>query len=462
MKNFQQISKDESQSQISKNVEEPKRFAANVQDNLYQQSQSDSLTSNQNGIVALQKAYGNRLIQRMYSDSQVSDEEASWNYHSVDDFQEHIPEDSDEQLAQRVEKAIGTGNQLDSDVLGDLESGLGVNLTNLRIHQDAEADSLAHSFKAAAFTTGSDIFFRHGTFNPRTENGFRLLAHETAHVVQQRDSSLAISENSGPLTISEPSDQFEQEADAAAEKIVAGQTADLQPRQTSTVSRLDDDESWWNSTIGNVAGAVGLGNDLRATPSNAIGGITSVLGLATGGLGMYDAATRPGTFGLDDLSDFGASGLSAFGGLTGTLSSLGVSSLAAGGEAGLAAIAGGSGALGSAGAYGTAGAALGSAGAVAGAGAAGYGIGRLLDEGFGGLMNITGASAAIDEARGVSRPKGQSGDYSLSGIGGDLAYAADSAVTGGLRSLGVFDEDEPAYTQTLGWQLAEILPSWLQ
>ena len=84
MRNFQQTSKDESNTQISKNVEEPKRASANVQDNLYQQSQSDSLTSNQNGIVALQKAYGNRFIQRMFSDSQVSDEEPSWSYQPVE------------------------------------------------------------------------------------------------------------------------------------------------------------------------------------------------------------------------------------------------------------------------------------------------------------------------------------------------------------------------------------------
>ena len=122
----------------------------------------------------------------------------------------------------------------------------------------------------------------------------------------------------------------------------------------------------------------------------------------------------------------------------------------------------GSGALGSAGAFGTAGAALGSAGAVAGAGAAGYGIGRLLDEGFGGLMNITGISDAIDRSRGISRPEGESGDYSLSGLGSLQMYETDRAITEGMRSIGLFDEERPAYTQTLGWRLAEILPSWLQ
>jgi len=93
---------------------------------------------------------------------------------------------------------------------------------------------------------------------------------------------------------------------------------------------------------------------------------------------------------------------------------------------------------------------------------AGYGLGRLLDEGVGGLMNITGASSALDEMRGISRPEGQSGDYSLSSMGADAMTGIDQSVTGAMRSLGIYDEERPAYTQSLGWRLAEILPSWMQ
>jgi hypothetical protein len=154
-------------------------------------------------------------------------------------------------------------------------------------------------------------------------------------------------------------------------------------------------------------------------------------------------------------------GASAASGGIGFLGSI-FPSLAAGGSSGLAATATGAGAMGSAGAFGTAGAALGSAGAVVGSGLAGWTIGRLLDEGVGGAMNATGASDAIDSLRDISRGEGQHGDYSISGMGADVMTAGDQMATGFLRSVGAYDESAPEYTQTLGWRLAEALPSWMQ
>ncbi|MFC6751860.1 DUF4157 domain-containing protein [Deinococcus aquaticus] len=55
----------------------------------------------------------------------------------------------------------------------------------MRIHDDAEADKLAKGVNAVAFTTGADIFFRAGHFNPNTQSGLELLAHEVTHTVQQ-------------------------------------------------------------------------------------------------------------------------------------------------------------------------------------------------------------------------------------------------------------------------------------
>jgi len=106
--------------------------------------------------------------------------------------------------------------------------------------------------------------------------------------------------------------------------------------------------------------------------------------------------------------------------------------------------------------------ALAPAAAVAGAGAGGYALGKIMDKAAGGLMNATGASDGIDRLRGISRPEGQHGDYSISGVGAELAVLDDQERTEMLRSIGVLDKSKPAYTQTLGWQLAELLPSWLQ
>ena len=68
--------------------------------------------------------------------------------------------------------------------------------------------------QARAFTTGADVYFGHGEYRPGTAEGDKLIAHELTHVVQQRGGPA-----SGPLTVSEPGDAFEREADDAADDI---------------------------------------------------------------------------------------------------------------------------------------------------------------------------------------------------------------------------------------------------
>lgn len=62
---------------------------------------------------------------------------------------------------------------------------LGCDFTGVRIHTDNAADTAAREAGALAFTVGGDISFAKGHFSPHTVEGFRLLAHEIIHVVQQ-------------------------------------------------------------------------------------------------------------------------------------------------------------------------------------------------------------------------------------------------------------------------------------
>lgn len=66
------------------------------------------------------------------------------------------------------------------------ESRLGRPLDDVRFHTDDRAASLASSLHARAFTVGNDVFFARDQFNPTTQRGQRLIAHELAHVVQQQ------------------------------------------------------------------------------------------------------------------------------------------------------------------------------------------------------------------------------------------------------------------------------------
>jgi hypothetical protein len=58
------------------------------------------------------------------------------------------------------------------------------------------------------------VYFSKGSYNPGSADGDRLIAHELAHVVQQRGASA-----SGPLSVSQPGDAMEQEADSVADRI---------------------------------------------------------------------------------------------------------------------------------------------------------------------------------------------------------------------------------------------------
>jgi hypothetical protein len=118
-----------------------------------------------------------------------------------------------------VEAAIGRtrggGLSLDATSRHRMGSALGDPLADVRVHTDETADALARSVSARAFTTGADLYFARGEYQPSSTDGQRLLAHELSHVVQQRGAP-----TSGPLVVSQPGEAFEVEADAAARELV--------------------------------------------------------------------------------------------------------------------------------------------------------------------------------------------------------------------------------------------------
>jgi hypothetical protein len=118
-----------------------------------------------------------------------------------------------------VESAIaqtrGGGQKLDDGSREKIGSGLGDSLSDVRVHTDDQAASLAQSVSARAFTTGSDVYFAKGEYSPGSSSGQELLAHELTHVVQQRGAA-----SSGPLQVSQPGDALENEAEAAAGDLV--------------------------------------------------------------------------------------------------------------------------------------------------------------------------------------------------------------------------------------------------
>jgi hypothetical protein len=85
----------------------------------------------------------------------------------------------------QIEQSRGAGQALPDGVRSNMESGFGADFGNVRIHSDSNADSLSRSVQAQAFTTGSDIFFKQGAYDPGSKSGQELLAHELTHTIQQ-------------------------------------------------------------------------------------------------------------------------------------------------------------------------------------------------------------------------------------------------------------------------------------
>ena len=71
-------------------------------------------------------------------------------------------------------------------------------------------------FRRGRSRSARDIFFASGEYRPDTPDGEALIAHEVAHVVQQRGAP-----DSGPLTVSQPGDALEREAEARARDVTA-------------------------------------------------------------------------------------------------------------------------------------------------------------------------------------------------------------------------------------------------
>lgn len=100
-----------------------------------------------------------------------------------------------------------SGRPLDAATRARMESGFGHTFANVRVHAGDEAAQATRNIGARAFTSGPDIFFGRGEYQPQNPDGSRLVAHELAHVLQQKQGGrwagqagvLAVQRNAIPV-----------------------------------------------------------------------------------------------------------------------------------------------------------------------------------------------------------------------------------------------------------------------
>src|SRR4051794_21029882 len=79
-----------------------------------------------------------------------------------------------------------SGRPLPEALRGELERRFATDLGSVRVHSADVAAESAAALGARAYTLGEDIVMARGAFRPLTRDGRTLVAHEVAHVVQQR------------------------------------------------------------------------------------------------------------------------------------------------------------------------------------------------------------------------------------------------------------------------------------
>jgi hypothetical protein len=122
-------------------------------------------------------------------------------------------------LAGRIGQRIGGGRPMPADLRSEVETGLGQQLGDVRLHTDGTAAQLATDVGAHAFTVGNDVFFNSGQFDPGSNRGYSVLVHELTHTLQQSAGSVAGTEVSPGLSVSHPGDRDEVAARTVADRL---------------------------------------------------------------------------------------------------------------------------------------------------------------------------------------------------------------------------------------------------
>ncbi|MBH5333683.1 DUF4157 domain-containing protein [Streptomyces pactum] len=167
------------------------------------------------GLGTLQRAVGNSAVGSLLRRETVQREPGE-----------------EEQTAPRssVHDVIASGGRsLDPDTRTDMESRLGADFSDVRVHTGSAAHESAREVGARAYTVGSNVVFQRDAYDPGSHEGRTTLAHELTHVIQQRSGPVDGTEAPGGIRVSDPSDRFEQEAAANAERAVAGPAPDSAP-----------------------------------------------------------------------------------------------------------------------------------------------------------------------------------------------------------------------------------------
>ncbi len=140
-------------------------------------------------------------------------------------------------LETSIQQARENGQPLSNHIRQPMEEAFGADFSGVKIHTDSRSHELNQTIQARAFTTGHDIFFRQGEYNPQSYQGKELLAHELTHVVQQNGSAIEQQTQTPDIDLQRLySSESEQEKELLQAKELPGHTIQLAPDVNTQVS----------------------------------------------------------------------------------------------------------------------------------------------------------------------------------------------------------------------------------
>ncbi|MFI1930622.1 DUF4157 domain-containing protein [Streptomyces sp. NPDC020330] len=185
------------------------------------------------GMGLLQRTAGNGAIGAMVqrARSGTATEPAAEQAEQADETGQ-----AEEQRSPVHDVVSSGGAPLDTDTRTDMESRMGADFSDVRVHHDSAAHESAKGVGAHAYTVGNNVVFQRDAYDPGSPQGRTTLAHELTHVIQQRNGPVEGTEAPGGIRVSDPSDRFEREAVANADRVLSDPAPETAPAPAAPVS----------------------------------------------------------------------------------------------------------------------------------------------------------------------------------------------------------------------------------
>ncbi|MFD4666567.1 eCIS core domain-containing protein [Streptomyces halstedii] len=160
-------------------------------------AQRQSAPPDPRSLAALQRSIGNAAVVRLLG-------------------RQLEPEEAPVQRSTVHQVLRSPGRPLADCVRTEMEARLGAGFTSVRLHDGPAAARSAAEMSARAYTSGEHVVIGHDGGDKHT------LAHELAHVIQQRSGPVSGTDLGDGLSVSDPGDRFERAAEANAVRALSG------------------------------------------------------------------------------------------------------------------------------------------------------------------------------------------------------------------------------------------------